>query len=503
MLETVQCQPHVLSGDLSCALYNHSAAIATMLAPLAPRCVRNATLPVLNPRGLAKRCLGGGKRRHYSRTCGLIGMPNVGKSTLFNALCSTQLAQAENYPFCTIDPNTALVDVPDDRLTALQGIAQSAVRIPTRIEFNDIAGLVRGASAGAGLGNKFLSHIRQTSVLLHVVRCFEDPDIIHVEDTVDPLRDIEIIESELVLADLESVERQLEKRNKKKQKGQAGTPDPKVLQDVLGKLVDALGEGRRAADTRVEMVASGDDSGVAVLDRLGLLSAKPQLFVCNVGEEDAAHGNDMSRAVAQRAEDSAASAGDALPLDGAVTVCSRLEEECSGLNDENQKEMLAEFGLDRAGLDRVVQASSQLLGLQTFYTVGPKGACPVCMCAPFSIANGGVGSHAGWQRHMLGVSRKGRQRHKLLALFTVTLSAVSSVLKRSASMITSSTTGSQALNKRARCVWKGKITLPKMAMCSCSGSTSDAALVRLFFLADAWDRCRVRQAIRHKHTATC
>ena len=287
---------------------------------------------------------------------GIVGLPNVGKSTLFNALTRTAAAQAANFPFCTIEPNVGEVAVPDDRLDRLAGIARSRQVVPTRITFVDIAGLVRGASKGEGLGNQFLANIREVDAVAHVLRCFEDGDVTHVEGRVDPVADAETIETELMLADLESVERRLQGLSRKVRGG-----DKEALQQerLLGAARDALSEGRPARGVEV---APDDARAFAGLQ---LLTAKPVLYVCNVAEADAAAGNAQARAV----EAMAAGQGAA-----SVVISARIEEEIAQLSSEDQAEFLAEMGLEEPGLDRLIRAAYALLGLMTYFTVGPKEA---------------------------------------------------------------------------------------------------------------------------------
>ena len=287
---------------------------------------------------------------------GIVGLPNVGKSTLFNALTRTAAAQAANFPFCTIEPNVGEVAVPDARLDRLAGIAKSRQVVPTRITFVDIAGLVRGASKGEGLGNQFLANIREVDAVAHVLRCFEDPDVTHVEGRVDPVADAETIETELMLADLESVERRLAGLARKVRGGdKEAVQQERLLHAARG----ALAEGRPA---RTVEVAPDDERAWRGLQ---LLTSKPVLYVCNVAEAEAATGNALSRAVeAAAAEQGAAS----------VAISARIEEEIAQLDAESQAEFLAEMGLEEPGLDRLIRAAYALLGLRTYFTVGPKEA---------------------------------------------------------------------------------------------------------------------------------
>ena len=288
--------------------------------------------------------------------CGIVGLPNVGKSTLFNALTQTAAAQAANYPFCTIEPNVGDVAVPDPRLETLARIAGSKEIIATRLTFVDIAGLVRGASKGEGLGNQFLANIRECDAIAHVVRCFEDGDITHVEGKVDPLSDIETIETELMLADLDSLERRVPALEKK---AKGGDKEARELYDIAAAALAELREGRPA---RVAKVAPENAKAFA---SLGLLSSKPVLYVCNV-EESAAHdGNGFSARVAERAKAEGAVA---------VVVSAKIESEIAVLPAGEQKDYLEAVGLDEPGLNRVIRAGYSLLHLVTFFTVGPKEA---------------------------------------------------------------------------------------------------------------------------------
>ncbi|MCE3231754.1 MAG: redox-regulated ATPase YchF [Rickettsiaceae bacterium] len=289
--------------------------------------------------------------------CGIVGLPNVGKSTLFNALTQTAAAEAANYPFCTIEPNVGRVGVPDKRLKVLADIASSKEIIPTQLEFVDIAGLVKGASKGEGLGNKFLSHIREVDAIVHVVRCFEDGDITHVEGSVDPLRDAEIIETELILADLESVEKRipaLEKRIRAQDK------EAKVQMELLHKVQVLLAEGKPARELKV----SEDDA--KQFRMLQLITSKPLMYVCNVAEDEASAGNEFTKKVIEKAKAEGASY---------VIVSARIEEEIASLGSEEEKaEFLGTLGLEEAGLNRVIRAGYDMLNLITFFTIGPKEA---------------------------------------------------------------------------------------------------------------------------------
>jgi len=287
---------------------------------------------------------------------GIVGLPNVGKSTLFNALTRTAAAQAANYPFCTIEPNVGEVAVPDPRLDTLAGIAGSKQIIPTRITFVDIAGLVRGASKGEGLGNQFLANIREVDAIAHVLRCFEDGDITHVEGRIDPIADAETIETELMIADMESIERRLANLVRKIKGGDKEAVDQERLLKVAQA---ALNDGKPARTVKV----AEDDR--RAWDMLQLLTAKPVLFVCNVEETSAANGNSQSARVEEMARAQGA---------GVVVISARIEEELAQLPPEDAAMFLEEMGLHEAGLDRLIRAGYDLLGLQTYFTVGPREA---------------------------------------------------------------------------------------------------------------------------------
>ncbi|MCW4589843.1 redox-regulated ATPase YchF [Gluconacetobacter entanii] len=285
--------------------------------------------------------------------CGIVGLPNVGKSTLFNALTETASAQAANYPFCTIEPNVGRVAVPDPRLAELARIGKSQKILPTSLEFVDIAGLVRGASRGEGLGNQFLANIREVDAIIHVLRCFEDDDITHVEGGVDPLRDAEIIETELMLADLESLEKRIVALQKK---ARGNDREAAALVELMEPLIAALREGRPARTA----IPEGQEEAVR---RLNLMTSKPVLYVCNVDEGSAATGNAFSDSVRARAEAEGAAV---------VVVSAAIEAEVSQLGAEDRTEFLEGLGLSDSGLDRVIAAGYRLLGLRTYFTVGPK-----------------------------------------------------------------------------------------------------------------------------------
>ncbi|GGE40090.1 ribosome-binding ATPase YchF [Agaricicola taiwanensis] len=286
--------------------------------------------------------------------CGIVGLPNVGKSTLFNALTQTAAAQAANYPFCTIEPNVGEVAVPDPRLDQLAGIASSKEIIPTRLTFVDIAGLVRGASQGEGLGNQFLAHIREVDAVAYVLRCFEDDDITHVEGKIDPLADYETVETELMLADLESLEKRLAALEKK---ARGGDKEAKETMAIIEKVLPLLRDGKPAR------LAAVKEDERKLFEGLNLLTSKPVLYVANVDEASAGTGNEYSARVEEQAKAEGAVA---------VTISARIESEIAVLPEEERAEYLEALGLHEAGLDRLIRAGYDLLGLVTYFTVGPK-----------------------------------------------------------------------------------------------------------------------------------
>ena len=288
--------------------------------------------------------------------CGIVGLPNVGKSTLFNALTETAAAEAGNYPFCTIEPNTGRVAVPDPRLDAIADIAQSAKVLPTQLEVVDIAGLVRGASKGEGLGNQFLANIRETDAILHVLRCF-DGEVTHVDGSVDPVRDAETVTTELMIADLDAVEKRMAKESKR---AQSGDKEARQLMAILEPLAAALTEGKTARTVEFS------PEEMKTVRQLQLLTSKPVLYVCNVGEEDAAKGNHHSAAVFELAEREGASA---------ILISAAIEAEIAALPTEDDKrEFLETLGLQETGLARLIRRGYGLLDLLTFFTAGPKEA---------------------------------------------------------------------------------------------------------------------------------
>jgi GTP-binding protein YchF len=287
--------------------------------------------------------------------CGIVGLPNVGKSTLFNALTETAAAQAANYPFCTIEPNVGRVAVPDERLQRIAAIARSAQVIETQIEFVDIAGLVRGAAQGEGLGNQFLANIREVDAIVHVLRCFEGGDVTHVEGRVDPLADAETVETELMLADLDSLERRVPNLVKK---AAQGDKEAKVEASVLGQALELLRQSKPA-----RLVQPKDAEEGKALARAQLLTGKPVLYVCNVDEGDAAEGNALSQAVFAKAAAEGARA---------VVISAAIEAEIATMDPADREPFLADLGLTETGLARIICAGYELLGLLTFFTAGPK-----------------------------------------------------------------------------------------------------------------------------------
>ncbi len=288
--------------------------------------------------------------------CGIVGLPNVGKSTLFNALTKTAAAQAANYPFCTIEPNVGEVAMPEPRLKKLAEIAGSKEIIPTRMNFVDIAGLVRGASKGEGLGNQFLANIRECDAVAYVLRCFENDDITHVEGSVDPIRDLEIVETELMLADLESLEKRVVNLEKK---AKGGDKEAKTTLDMVLRAKALLEDGKPAR--LVERALEEEKT----FEMLQLLTALPVLYVCNVSERDAGGGNEHTQRVEGRARQEGAAS---------VVICAQLEAEIAALSEDEQLEYLEAAGLQEPGLIKLIHAGYDLLGLQTFFTVGPKEA---------------------------------------------------------------------------------------------------------------------------------
>ena len=288
---------------------------------------------------------------------GIVGLPNVGKSTLFNAVTRTRKAESANYPFCTIDPNVGVVSVPDKRLDELAAISSSQEIIPAAVEFVDIAGLVKGASAGEGLGNQFLSHIREVDAIVHVVRCFEDSDIHHVEGSIDPIRDIETIATELIVADLDAVQRRQEKLNKEAKRG---NKEAAALMDIIAKIEPHLGEGKPAITCEL----TSDEAALA--KQLYLLSSKPTLFAANVKDSELAEAEN-NPFVAKVREFAAEHHGCET-----VVISAQIESELIDLSDEEAGEFLSEMGVKESGVGQLIQKSYSLLGLQTYFTTGEK-----------------------------------------------------------------------------------------------------------------------------------
>ena len=286
--------------------------------------------------------------------CGIVGLPHVGKSTLFNALTETAAAQAANYPFCTIEPNVGEVAVPDERLETLAALAKSAQIVPTRLIFVDIAGLVRGASKGEGLGNQFLGNIREVDAIAHVVRCFEDTDVTHVENRIDPIADIETVETELMLADLESLEKRVDGLNKK---AKGGDKEAKESLDLITRALVLLRDGKPARFTERKPEEE------KAFHMLGLLTSLPVLYVCNVEEASAASGNAFSQKVEAKAKQEGA---------GSIVISAKIESEIAVLARDERNDYLAAVGLGEAGLDRLIGAGYALLNLVTYFTAGPK-----------------------------------------------------------------------------------------------------------------------------------
>ncbi len=286
--------------------------------------------------------------------CGIVGLPNVGKSTIFNALTAAAI-DAENYPFCTIEPNVGVVAVPDERLDRLAELVHTKNKVPTQMEFVDIAGLVKGASQGEGLGNQFLGHIRQVDAVLHVVRCFEDDNIVHVDGSLDPLRDLEVITMELILADLETVEKRLLKA-----RNQAKSGDKKFIAEAafLEKIQQTLDGGKPA-----RLVDPENEVQELLLRDLCLLTTKPVLYVANVSEDDVVEGNSFVDQLREQA---------AIEDASVVTIAGGIEQELSLLDQEEQQEFLADMGMEEPGLNRLIHAGYELLGLITYFTVGEK-----------------------------------------------------------------------------------------------------------------------------------
>ena len=286
--------------------------------------------------------------------CGIVGLPNVGKSTLFNALTETSSAEAANYPFCTIEPNSGIVSVPDKRLISLSKLVQSQKVVPAQMQFVDIAGLVNGASKGEGLGNKFLSHIREVDAIIHVVRCFENSDITHVENSINPIRDSEIIDTELMLADLESLERQTQNLSKK---AKSNDNDARNDLNLMIKLSKFLSDG-----TPIRLIDLTDEE-IKKVTTFNLLSSKPVLYACNVNEYDASNGNDFTKQIFDKAKNENCDA---------IIISGSIESEIAILEETEKVEFLKDLNLEESGLNRLIRTGFNLLDLITFFTVGPK-----------------------------------------------------------------------------------------------------------------------------------
>lgn len=285
--------------------------------------------------------------------CGIVGLPNVGKSTIFNAMTSKG-AEASNYPFCTIDPNVGMVALRDERLTKITELVEPKVTVPTAVEFVDIAGLVRGASKGEGLGNQFLGHIRSVDTIIHIVRCFEDPDVVHVDGKVDPVSDIDTIDTELLLADLDGIERKINKASKLKK---SGDKEGALAFDIYSAVKETLEDGRPARTIDAKMREA------SVFKELNLITAKPFLFVANVSEDDLGATSEAAKLVKERASAEGA---------GFVAICGSIESEISELNEAERSEFLESMGVAESGLDRLVTSAHKLLGLITYFTAGEK-----------------------------------------------------------------------------------------------------------------------------------